>query len=120
MSRKLRRLSAFDRWMGNRFYLYYLIGWVCMIMYAASIWNAEIQCFYDLTPYAIGLLFSILAPFLILVFLDYLAFCIHQHKLLKRLILYDPHSYASGWEIQNALYSIRIPDEEWTLSKNRH
>lgn len=121
MARRLRRTSAFDRWMGGRVYLYYLIGWICMVIYGASIWTAEVQSFLDIIPLAIGMFIIPLVPFLILVFLDYIAFCIHQHKQIGKYILYD--GYASGWEIQTSFTRIPIlnedqfPDERYSIDK---
>lgn len=92
-----------------------------MAVYGILVWNLDLELtsFLDIIPFVIVLFISPLAPFLILVFLDYLAFCIHQHKLFKKATLFDSHNYASGWEVQNVLDWAKIPNEEYSLDKTK-
>lgn len=134
-----RRISAFDRWMGGRVYSYFIIGWFCMIaycfmvMYPSSIWKADTLSFYDIALFGIGMMASILVPFLILVFLDYIAFRIY-HRKPKQKPNKSILGYAGGWEIQSAIDHTRIaldhvripilnedqlPDEEYSLDKTK-
>lgn len=32
-------MKEFDRWLGNRLYLYFLIAWLLMVLYVATNWD---------------------------------------------------------------------------------